>query len=734
MGAAVTIGAWLPKQGHAGSAQASVHDADPASSEEIVLTGSLTRIEFSKTGTVLRLKQIQREGHPPLLYSGGDLHQAGVDALGNPMAVVVLSGPNRGSYGMDTFRITKFGSTGSRLLVYLTHKSLPLQTGLDIAIQGDVIEWRGQAIWNGADDVDVDFYFPLLSRVQLAGPGHDRLIAGELSGTARGPLDKLNFSQTYLGGLSTPAFLLDGGDRGLAFLEDSRADFAADPAGCRQRSAVIGTVFPMEDNLDVAIALPKGDAGPFAGWRHRRLLLGTSRFGGQAEYDKAESHGTLPMAKLGDSVDMGPVLSYAYEGPWKAGAIWLRERRQMVPMRTSPAEWYRDTTFLAEESPDGLLRAGRTLYDLPLVLTERRGVGSDMLSLPGFSEPEILGTEENMLNRGDYFYPAENLGGLEAMRRGVEAAHRQGGHVLLYVEGLIVWKRSRIGRSKAGEWALMNADGTLTENYRGFFDMCPAERGWQDWFATTLADVVRETGVDGFFMDSMLATDNHRCFNPKHAHAPQPDIWNWGLRQVLRRVREEVDKANPNTILLCEGVGDMAREYIDGTLSHGHAWTGMKFTVPLLRFLHPQMRAFEAWGMEPRGRNAPPWPVAKPLLWNAVNGYRVFAELESQEQLAPLGRMVRRYYDMYPEICDAPVSVFDIDCPDAWTQLFESLPRVLTAANPKEGATKAQLTFPAEVQSGLLFDRCTGKTIPVRFGKAEVDLAPWEFRAFELRA
>jgi hypothetical protein len=338
-----------------------------------------------------------------------------------------------------------------------------------------------------------------------------------------------------------------------------------------------------------------------------------------------------------------------------------------------------------------------------------------------------------MLNRGDYFYPATNLGSWDAVQRGVEATHRQGGHVLYYVEGLIVWKRSRIGRSKARDWALMDADGKLTENYRGFFDMCPAEVGWQDWFARTLADVVRTTGVDGFFMDSMLATDNHRCYNPKHQHSPQPDIWNWGIRRVLSRVREEVDKVRPNTILLCEGVGDLAREFIDGSLSHGHAWSGMTFTVPLSRFLHALMRAFEADGMQPRQRNSPQWPVEKPLLWNAVQGYRVFVEQESHEQLAALARRVRAYYDMYPEICDAQMSELDVVTGGPLVQLFDSLPRVLTIGNDSQTPRTAQIQFPPGIDAGTLFDRIAGSHIPVMDGKAILELSAWDYRAFEVR-
>ncbi len=709
--------------------------ADPKTNEIIQIGSSAgAMLTFERRGLKLSLRQFQRQAQPPLLYADSALRQPGPGAVGNPLTLVVLTGPQQGIYGMDTFEVTQLEHSPARLMVYLKNTQLPMQMGLEIAVEGDVIEWRGQAAWNGPDDVDVDLYYPLLSRIRFDPAGGDRLIAGSLSGVEKPHIATLNYSATYLGGLSSPVFLVEGDGRGLAFVEDSRADLAADPGACRQRSAVVGTTFPLPDNGDAALRLPAGQDGPFAGWRHRRLLLGAKRFGGQADYDEAEAHGTLPIVKLGDSVDLGPVLCYAYAGTWKTAALWLRQQRQWVPFRTSAAQWYRDTTMLSEEMPDRLLRTGQSLYDLPLLLEERHQLGSDMMSLPGFAEPEILGTDQNMLNRGDYFYPAENLGGWEAMRRGVDATHRQGGHVLLYVEGLIVWKRSRIGRSKAGEWALMDADGKYTENYRGFFDMCPAEAGWQDWFARTLADIVRTTGVDGFFMDSMLATDNHRCFNPKHAHAPQPDIWNWGLRRVLERVREEVNKVDPNTVLLCEGAGDLAREFTDGSLSHTHAWSRMTFTVPLSRFLHPQMRAFEADGMQPHAPDAPTWPVKKPLLWNAVQGYRVFMEVESHEELATLGRLVRQYHDLYPEICDAPVSPADVQTTNSIAQWFDGLPSIVTCGNDSDATRLITLQFPNATPVALLFDRRDQKRVTVESGKAQFQMEPWEFRAFELRA
>ena len=706
--------------------------AEPNGDGELRIGTGQTTLTWRRRGATLALQQMERRGLPPVLYADAALRHAGASAIGNPLHVIILTGAYAGSYPMSAFSLTHLDHTADRLLAYLQHPAVPMQIGLEVTVEGDAVTWRAQVVWNGAEDADADIYFPLLSRVKLDGAS-DRLIAAHISGATYDSIASLNFTASYLGGLSSPAFLLQGSEHGVAFLERNRADLAADPAGCHQRSCVVGTKFPLPPNGDAALATPAGEDGPFAGWRHRRLLLGSSRFGGEAAYQDAETHGELPLKKVGDSVDLGPLQTYLYRGPWKTGALWLREKRQHLPFRQSPAKWYRDSSFLSEQDPDALLRMNGSFYDLPLLLEERHALGSDMMSLPGFTEPEILGTAENMLNRGDYAYPAENLGGWEALRRGVDATHRRGGHVLLYVEGLIVWKRSRIGRGKAQEWALMDADGKFTKNYQGFFDMCPAVPEWQDWFARTLAEVVRTTGVDGFFMDSMLATDNHRCFNPKHAHAPQPDIWNWGLRRVLQRVREEVDKVDPATVLLCEGAGDLARQFTDGSLSHTHAWSRMHFSTPLLRFLHPQLRAFEATGQQPRAKESRTAPVLWPLLWTAVQGHRIFVEEENHQQIGPHSRRIREYFDLFPEICDAEMSSTDVVTSNCIAQSFDGLPPVLTVGNDSDTARQATVQFPAAAPVGLLFDRRDGTRVPVADGKASFPLEPWQFRAFELR-
>ncbi|MCX6632350.1 MAG: DUF6259 domain-containing protein, partial [Candidatus Solibacter sp.] len=246
----------------------------------------------------------------------------------------------------------------------------------------------------------------------------------------------------------------------------------------------------------------------------------------------------------------------------------------------------------------------------------------------------------------------------------------------------------------------------------------------------TLAEIVRTTGVDGFFIDSTLATYNHRCFNPAHKH-PHPDVWNWGVRQMLRRVREEVDKVNPETIIFVEGAGDIGREFADGFISHSHAWTQETLTAPLARFLHPDMRTFGSWGAS--GATTPMGfeKLQKFHVWNSVNGYRIYAHAPSFDKMAPLSMRTRRYYDAFPEITDNQMSPLDVGCRNCIAQLYEGGNPILTLGNDTAQDVEAEITLP--VRGAVMLDRVDSTRLPVAGGKASLKLKPYEFRTFEIR-
>jgi len=701
----------------------------PATIDEgFTLAGPGVTVSFHRAGDRLSLRQIQREGAPPVLYSDPDLSRPGCGPVGNPLLVSIKSGNAWNHHCMDQFSIRQIEHTGQRMLVQLTHDTLPLRATLEVEVEGHVITWRGQVGWEGEEAAEIEVFYPLLSRVRLSANAQDRALLPQISGATYGPLTQSNIKAAYIGNLSCPVFLVDGDGRGLAFLDDNRADFAAEPDACTRRAYCAGSSFPPRELRWEDVPVIGGADGPYVGICHGRLFRGRPVSVETHGVDEGGVH-VDHRSWMGDYVDLGPIQTYAYEGSWREGASWLREKRaNSVRMRQSPSEWYQQTTFIAEDMGDDLVREGRDFHAYTSILEKKRQVGADVFHLPGFHDPVALGTKTNWLNRGDYVFAAQNLGGFDAAKRGVDAVHRAGGRVLYYVEGLIVWKRSRIGKSAARDWAMMREPGVYDDHYRGFWHMCPACQGWQQWLAETCAEIVRSTGVDGFFIDSTAATYNHRCFNPAHRH-PHPDIWNWGIRGMLQRVRRAVDEVNPQTVLLCEGAADLAREFVDGFVSHGHSWSAWTLDEPLVRFLHPDLRAFESWSdrnQSPAGR-PPEWMH----LWNSVNGQRIYAHAPHADEMAAMSRRTRRYYDAYPEICDNQMSALEIQADECLSQLFEGTPRIVTVGNASEQPRRVRIKLP--VAAGVLFDRVCSERVAVADGVAELDLAPWQFQAFEVR-
>lgn len=694
----------------------------------INIAGPGLSVRFDYTGDRLALLQVQRGEDAPLLYADRDRRKAGPGPVGNPLAMVIAGGEHAGVHGMDRFKVKQLTSSERRLLAYLEHDALPIQVAIEVEVEGHVATWRGQVAWNGATAFEADIYFPLLSRVRFGEAAAERALVAEVSGAVVEPLSEVNFRKMYMGNLACPLFIVEGGERGVAVLDDNRADFAADPGACVLRSYVIANTLPPKQNHPVLFTPPDmgGEDGPFIGVCHTRRFNPIPNPGEPIVERTAEGAKVkLPMACLGDAADLGPVRTYAYEGNWRVGADWLRRQRRHVPFRVSPAKWYQNTTFLAEDMGDAMLRRGQSFYDYPKLLAHKQTLGADLFHIPGFHDPEVLGSTQNWTNRGDYFLAAQNLGGFEAVRRGVETIHRAGGHILYYVEGLIMWKRSRIGRSQGKHWALMKADGSYDDHYKGFWHMCPASEGWRRWIAQTCADIVASTGIDGFFIDSTCATHNHRCFNPEHQH-PHPDVWNWGVRQMLTEIRQAVDRVNPETILVIEGVGDMCRESADGFVSHGHMWSRKTLTEPFVRFLHPDMRAFESWSSRKEGN--PEYLQ----IWNSVTGHRIYSHAPHCDEMAELSRRTRRYYDAFPEVCDSPMSVLEVAAEKCYAQLFDGPPYVVTVGNLTDQSAQASVKLP--VPCGQLLDRVDSLRIGVVGGEAHLTLAPWEFRAFELRA
>ena len=96
-----------------------------------------------------------------------------------------------------------------------------------------------------------------------------------------------------------------------------------------------------------------------------------------------------------------------------------------------------------------------------------------------------------------------------------------------------------------------------------FYLMCSAAKGWQDhlhyW---TVEKYVKQYGVDAMFLDQIGAGGAKYCFNPKHHHRHH-GVWAQGYMAMLKRIKEDARKVEPDFALEIEGFGDAYGAYVD---------------------------------------------------------------------------------------------------------------------------------------------------------------------------
>ncbi len=229
--------------------------------------------------------------------------------------------------------------------------------------------------------------------------------------------------------------------------------------------------------------------------------------------------------------------------------------------------------------PQGMVRRYRGPLDteissfdeLPTLLRKARAMGTDVLYLWDYWEGEPETGMPPYWNKGDYV-PRSDLGGPEAFRRGIGAVHSAGGRVLVYVEGFIIWKNSRLGQERGQAMALCDEHGAYYEEYQNNWSLCPADEAWQQCLTDICVRLVRDYDVDGIFLDSYGAQRHHTCYNRLHSHWPETDIWNKGLSEIIARVRSAIRWVKPDAVVVTESTSDLLLPVEDGSCDGSLVW------------------------------------------------------------------------------------------------------------------------------------------------------------------
>jgi len=207
------------------------------------------------------------------------------------------------------------------------------------------------------------------------------------------------------------------------------------------------------------------------------------------------------------------------------------------------------------------------------------------------------------------YVPIPDLGGKAALVEAVDAIHRGGRLVSAYLNARLANNETETYRRNGKKWAVLTkAPGTglgsltfaeLHENWNtswerskrseGWFAvMCPAVKAWQDHLVAEASRILGEYRFDGLFVDQPGSFYAELCYNPNHGHSTPATAWGPGYLEMLRRIRLETRKLNPESFLWIEGMIDAYGQYVDYHLDKNPVWEPMRS--------HPRMETFpEMW-------------------------------------------------------------------------------------------------------------------------------------------
>jgi len=208
--------------------------------------------------------------------------------------------------------------------------------------------------------------------------------------------------------------------------------------------------------------------------------------------------------------------------------------------------------------------------ELPSLLEQARSLGLSTIYLVDWFEGKAGARPISYWEyKGDYI-PRSDLGGDAALKEGISALHAQGGRVILYVEGFIINKDSKVGTTHGAQWSLLGPQGPPEQPYPGTWKPCPGAEGWLA-YVEGVARRIGGYGADGIFFDSQGFQQGWKCMSRKHGHRPgDPEVFDNGCVNLLRRARAALREGNPEAIVFTEGPKmTQLFEHADGSLEWG---------------------------------------------------------------------------------------------------------------------------------------------------------------------
>lgn len=299
---------------------------------------------------------------------------------------------------------------------------------------------------------------------------------------------------------------------------------------------------------------------------------------------------------------------------------WFRD----APALNCPGPRTAGSTLLmyTEGDASALSRRISHFRQLPELHQKGKALGADLLYIVDFYEGHP-GEDPSRYcwNKGSYEARAD-MGGAEALKRGIAAVQEAGGRVILYLEPFVIHKESELGKRKGEAWAIKNAQGQHPpQPYPDDYKMCPANAPFHDHMVEMVRKLIGGYGADGIHLDSYGYQRDWKCYDRSHGHPPgDKEVFNQGMKDLIADMHEAATAIRPDAILMCEGP----------KVQEVYRWVG----------------ASQDWGIN---------SILKRWCWNQAGKAPVFSSglsLDDMHHLLALGHrlsLVDRYWSYKPE-------------------------------------------------------------------------------------
>lgn len=273
------------------------------------------------------------------------------------------------------------------------------------------------------------------------------------------------------------------------------------------------------------------------------------------------------MLDPGKSWTMPPAVERDYRGTWHEAAKLYRRwfLSTVTPLTTAPKMMTGQVLCILKQQNESIIWP----YDeLGALADTAKAHGLDWIGLFGWT----CGGHDHLYPDYD---PDPEMGGREALVRGIKTIHEKGLKCYLYANGQLQEREATEFWHKTGRFnAIVNEAGeTYRETWHKFSD-APAHTfdlgclRSEAWFERMLflARQANALGADGILYDQLGNSPPRPCYAKNHGHPVGQMVFAEDKALFLRRIKAEMAKVNPDFIFVTEGLGDI---FID-TISFYH--------------------------------------------------------------------------------------------------------------------------------------------------------------------